>query len=131
MPPSRRRRADIPHLAEINSHGKLPKSREADPPGNPAPREIPWCISREIGCRIRLPGKFTGEFPGGVPGKLATAARFPVNFPGNWLPRRGSRGIPREIREPLPDFAVFCHSVLELQKRRVGESGTRAIEIPK
>ena len=44
-------------------------------------------ISRELGCRMRLHGKFTGNLPGGFPEKLASAST--------------PRGIHREIQQPV------------------------------
>ena len=96
--PERRRRAYIPHLAAINSHGGAPQSRETDFPGNPEFRGnppgnspgtwLPHPTSREIGCRSQVPVKFPGESSSrGIP---------------RWIPRE----IPREIRAPLPDCAV-------------------------
>ena len=72
--PARRRRAGIPHLAAINSHGKLPQSRETDSPG------------------IQLSGKFPGKSPGVFPGKcisreiprgISRKIQQPGNPPGN------------------------------------------------
>ena len=85
-PPERRRRAEIPDLISINSHGH-PRS-----PGRPIARGIP----REVGRRIQLPRK--------SPGKSRSQGKPPGNstwhFPGSWIPRPGSQEIPRRAQQP-------------------------------